>query len=522
MERATDSPSEASGSETSQAEVIAFLGDPANHGMSEPVKRIDTHAAIVFLAGEHAFKLKRAVRYAYLDFSTCERRRQVCEAELELNRRTAPDLYLEVRSVNRLTDGTLSFAAGSPEDWVVVMKRFAPGSLLEEVAARDGLASDLVRNLADEIARFHGAAAVSAETGGAQRVQRVIEGNADSFARLSPELLPAEARADVLARSLAECGRLAGLLDLRGSTGHVRHCHGDLHLANICLWHGRPTLFDCLEFDAELATVDVLYDLAFLVMDMWHRGYRSAASELFNRYLDMTDETPGLGAMPLFLSMRAAIRAHVSAAAAGRQPSEEARRRKLEAARSYLCAAGSFLDKSHPRLIAIGGLSGSGKSTIAARLAPLVGGALGARRLRSDVLRKRMAGRSPETRLPADAYTAAAHEAVYRRLGEEACTTLAAGRSVIVDAVFARADERANIAHVADRAAVPFVGLWLHAPRTVLVARVASRHGDASDADPTVVDRQMAYDVGDIGEWRSIDASPAVDDVVDAAIGALK
>lgn len=521
MGQATVSPDQASDPEASQAEVISFLADPASHKLSDPVERIDTHAAIIFLAGELAYKLKRAVRYAYLDFTTCERRRQVCEAELELNRRTAPDLYLEVRSVNRLPDRTLSFAGGSPEDWVVVMRRFAPGSLLEEVAARDGLEGGLIRNLADEIARFHGAAEIVRGAGGAERIGRIIERNHDSFADLSPGWLPADACAALRARSLAACERLSGLLELRGATGHVRHCHGDLHLANICLWRGRPTLFDCLEFDPELATIDVLYDLAFLLMDLWHRDHRPAASELFNRYLDVTDETPGIAAMPLFLSMRAAIRAHVSAAAAGRQPGEDGRRRKLDAARAYLQAAGSFLDAARPRLIAIGGLSGSGKSTVAARLAPLVGGPLGARRLRSDVLRKRMAGLSPETRLPAGAYTATAHEAVYRALGAQAGTTLAAGRSVIVDAVFAQPSERADIVNLADRAGVPFVGLWLDAPRAQLVERVASRRGDASDADPAVVERQLAYDSGDLCDWRRIDASLPLESVVEAAAAAI-
>ncbi|MFA7601565.1 MAG: AAA family ATPase [Novosphingobium sp.] len=500
-----------------QTETIAFLSQPGAYALAGPVERIDTHAAIVFLVGDRAYKLKRAVRYPYLDFSTAEKRKAVCETELALNRRTAPDLYLGVQPVGRSDDGTLAIGLGTPVDWLLVMRRFAPECLLDAMAREGALDPRLVRELADAIAAFHdGAKAVPGP--GAGRVRAVIEGNRASMAALPDALLPADECERLYRRSLALLDELAPLLDSRAASGHVRHCHGDLHLANICLWHGRPTLFDCLEFDTALATTDVLYDLAFLLMDLWQRGLRAEASLAFNRYCDMRGESDGLAALPLFLSMRAAVRAHVTASAAGRQPDAAGREERQAAARAYLAAALVFLDRQPPRLIAVGGLSGTGKSTLAGGLAPHLGAPPGARWLRSDVLRKRLAGVVPEAPLPATGYTAERSRAVYDRLIGEARRALAAGTSVIVDAVFAAPAERAAVAGIADAAGVPFLGLWLEAAPDVLRARVGERRGDASDADAAVVDRQLGYALGDLTGWQRMSAAGSRDEVLAGAL----
>lgn len=504
-----------------QSETIAFLSQPGAYGATGPVERVDTHAAVIFLVGERAFKLKRAVRYPYLDFSTVERRKAVCDAELALNRRTAPDLYLAVEPVGRRADGSLALGAGEPVDWVVVMRRFASDCLLETMARQGPLPPALIRDLADAIAAFHDAAQAVPGPGpgcGAERVRAVIAGNRASMAAQPADLIPPDGRERLFSGSLALLDRLADLLDRRAVAGRVRHCHGDLHLANICLWHGRPTLFDCLEFDPELATTDVLYDLAFLIMDLCQRGLHGEASLLFNRYFDMREESDGLAALPLFLSMRAAVRAHVSASAAASQPEAEGREQKRAAAREYLAAALAFLEPEEPRLIAIGGLSGTGKSTLAAGLAPRVGSAPGARWLRTDVLRKRMAGVLPEAPLPASAYTPAAHRAVYHQLAQAARGALAAGRCVVADGVFADPSERAAIAAAAHECGVPFLGIWLEAPAAAMLSRVAGRQGDASDADAAVVERQLGYAVGDLSGWHRTSAQGTPQDVLARAL----
>jgi hypothetical protein len=296
----------------------------------------------------------------------------------------------------------------------------------------------------------------------------------------------------------------------------VRRCHGDLHLRNICLVDGKPTLFDPIEFSDELATIDVLYDLAFLLMDLHHRGHDELGNRVLNRYLDRTEDQGGLAALPLFLSLRAGIRAHVAAAAATRQSSAEKAAALAEESRAYLKLAIELLSPRAPSLVAIGGLSGTGKTSLAYALAPALGPVPGARILRSDVLRKRSFGVSPETRLPAAAYEPAMSERVYRMLSAEAAETLAGGYAVLADAVFLRPEERQAIGEVARSKGVAFTGLWLEAAPESLARRIEGREQDASDADVEVMRRQAALDPGPIG-WRRIDAGGGIEHTVEQA-----
>ena len=257
-------------------------------------------------------------------------------------------------------------------------------------------------------------------------------------------------------------------LDKRRAAGKVRHCHGDLHLRNICLFDGKPTLFDCLEFSELLASVDVLYDLAFLVMDLEHRGLAPLANRVLNRYLDRSGEDDGLAAMPLFLSLRAAIRAHVTATTLETTADAAASEELAADSRRYLALAHRFLRPAPCRLIAIGGVSGTGKSTLAAGLAPELGLRPGARVLRSDVTRKLLLGVDPESRLPASGYSREVTDRVYDFLRRNSAVGLAAGYTVIIDAVALRPEERDSFAAVARAAGVPFLGLWLEAPSAVM------------------------------------------------------
>jgi aminoglycoside phosphotransferase family enzyme/predicted kinase len=502
-------------SEQDQAAVIAFLSDPASHG-GAAVQRIDTHASIVFLASDRAFKLKRAVRFSYLDYSTPTLREQACRAELALNRRTAPELYEEVCPITRAPDGRLSLGGmGAALDWVVVMRRFDQETLFDRMAERRQLSDQLMFDLAEQIARFHAAAEIDQESGGYPGMAATTASDARNLRAAVPATLDAAAVEALIAATQAELARLAPLLEARRRAGRVRHCHGDLHLRNICIVAGRPTLFDGVEFSRLISNTDVLYDLAFLLMDLHVRALDALGNAVFNRYLDLQDESDGLPALPLFLSVRAAIRAHVSAAAAPQQePDAQARTR--DEARRYLVHAGDLLQPRPPRLIAIGGLSGTGKSTVAYGLAPELGAVPGARVLRSDVIRKRLFDAALTDRLPASAYRAEVGARVFQRMREEAAAALAGGRSVIADAVYARAAERDAIAAVAQAAKAPFVGLWLDAPAETLEARIAARRGDASDATATVLRRQLTYDLGRI-DWHRVDAGRPAVNVIAAA-----
>jgi aminoglycoside phosphotransferase family enzyme/predicted kinase len=497
----------------SQREVIDFLMSPATHA-GAPVERIDTHSAMVFLAGARALKLKRAVRFDYLDFSTPELRRSACEAEVRINRRAAPAIYRGVVAITREENGMLALnGKGSPVDWLVDMTRFDQDALLDRLAERSALALSLMRPLASAIARFHAGARRRDDHGGYSGMRWVIDGNAEGFATEGRGILDPQRCAELTRLARRELLRRRRLLDTRRAAGFVRQCHGDLHLRNIVLLDGWPTLFDAIEFNDEIACVDVFYDLAFLLMDLWRRDLRSHANAVLNAYLAETMDFAGLVLLPLFLSCRAAVRAKTSATAARVQDDPRRRRELEDLARGYLAAAIELLRPAAPQLIAIGGPSGSGKSTIARALAPFIGPVPGAVVLRSDEIRKRLCGVSRFDRLGPEGYSVDVTNRVYRTLAEHARLAVIAGHSVIIDAVFARPSDRTAIEAAARTAAVPFSGIWLDAPATVLEARVAARQPDVSDADAAIVRQQLAATVGPIS-WSRVDAARTPDSIL--------
>lgn len=491
-----------------QTAVIEALADGSLfRRMDAKIERIDTHAAIVFLVGERAYKMKRAVRYSFLDFSTLAHRHEALETELELNRANAPSIYRRVVAVTRAGDGRLVLdGEGEPVEWLLEMARFDQDLLLDRIATREGLARALVLRLGEEVARFHDEAPVRRDKGGRDAMAEVVDGNRADFADLAGRVFGAEELALLDAGCRAELADVGELLDRRREEGRVRLCHGDLHLGNIVLLDGRPVLFDRIEFNLDFACIDVLYDLAFLVMDLLHRGLRGEARELVDVYLDLSGEDAGMALMPLFLALRAAIRAKVEGFAVAMQESAEAGGRHRGEAARYLTQAIAFLSSAPPRLVAIGGLSGTGKTTLARALAPDLGAPPGAVLLRSDVTRKRLFGVAPTERLPQAAYDGEVSARVFAQMAERAEMLLRAGRSVVVDGVYGDPDERARIEAAAEAAGVPFRGLWLEGARETLLARVGARTGDASDADAAVVARQFAMDPGRIG-WTRVDAA---------------
>lgn len=496
-----------------QSAVIALLADPATHDGVRPA-RIDTHAAIVFLAGDRVYKLKRAIWYPFLDFSTLAKRHAACEAEVRLNHRTAPDLYIGVAPVTRGPSGKLALEGrGEPVDWVVVMRRFDQELLFDRMAERDALREAHILDLADTVAEFHAAAEVRDDQGGREAMRWIVDDNIEEM-RGMPDIFAASVVAQLARRCERALEDTAALLDTRRAQGFVRHCHGDLHLRNICLWKGRPTLFDCLEFDVSLACTDVLYDLAFLLMDLRHRDRAAFANLLFNRYLQRTGDLTGLAALPLFLSCRAAIRAKVEASAAVHKHDAREAETTRAVARGYCDLAIDYFAAREPCLIGIGGESGSGKSTVAAVLAHRLGCPPGAVVIRSDVTRKALHGRRMEDHLTDDAYGPEATARTYARVIEDARVVLAAGMTVIADAVYADAAERDALASAAQAAGIRFAGFWLDVPLRTRIERVTGRSADASDATADFLRRTPRREAGPMN-WTRIDASGGVTAVVD-------
>ncbi|MFN8927456.1 MAG: AAA family ATPase [Rhodospirillales bacterium] len=505
-----------------QDAVIRWLAAPATHG-GAAVRRIDTHGAVVVLAGDRAWKLKRAVRCPSMDFSTLDRRREACRGEVALNARLAPSLYLGAVPVVAGADGGLRFGTEAEADaaveWVVAMRRFDEAGLFDRLATERRLEVAHVRDLATAVAAFHRAADPRPGAGGPEAVAWVLDDNTAEMAAMPDRLDPARV-ALLAARSRAAFADLRDLIASRSRSGRVRACHGDLHLRNVCLVDGRPTPFDGIEFNAALTDIDVWYDVAFLLMDLDHRGLRTLANVALNAYVEAGGDLDGIALLPLFLSMRAAVRAKVVATAAGGAGDPAAAVRLTAEARAYLDRALACVEPAPPRLVAIGGLSGTGKTTVARAVAPGLGRTPGAVILRTDRIRKDRAGVAETARLPPDAYGPGTAERVYAAQAAAAARVLAAGQAVVADGVHARPADRKAIAAVAAAAGVPFQGIWLETDAATALARVAARRGDASDADAAVVRLQASFDLGPMG-WTRIAADGNPDAVAARVLDAL-
>jgi hypothetical protein len=306
---------------------------------------------------------------------------------------------------------------------------------------------------------------------------------------------------------------------MRALAGMVRRCHGDAHLGNIVLLDDKPVLFDAIEFDPVIATTDTFYDLAFPIMDLIHFGLNAAANRLFNRYLESSwhESAGALRLLPLFLSMRAAIRSDVLFTRCEQSTDQRA----AKEANSYFDLALQLLKPTRPSLIAIGGMSGTGKSVLARDAAALIGTPAGCVILRSDIVRKELFGVAPLARLPAAAYGPEANERVYRALNERAGQALAQGYSVIIDAAFLRETERDELSAEATRIGADFRPIFLTVGSCVRLSRVASRKHDASDATREIAQNQEDYDIGKL-DWPVVDASGSPVQTLERSLPLLK
>ena len=478
-------------------------------------RRIETACNRVYLAGDTAWKVKRPVDLGYVDFTTLERRREAAEREIAFNSPAAPDIYRRVHTVTRSGDRLELDGGGPAVDYVVEMRRFDEGSVL---SARPGsVDGSLAEALGREISRLHAVAPLRPEGGGADGLAYTIDSNAHLLTGLA-DRLGRDAVEAVIATTAGRFADAAGVLEARRRAGFTRRCHADLHLGNILLEDGRPVLFDCIEFNDRLSDIDIQYDLAFLLMDLDFRNRRDAACRVLDAWLDEAARREGeglregLAVLPLMLSVRAVVRAHV-----------EANSGHDEGGRAYLAAALRHLHPEPPRLFAVGGMSGTGKTTLARAVAPQLGASPGAVVLRSDEVRKRLSGVAPTDRLPPGAYAPGMSDRVHAALFAEATSLLAAGRSVILDATFLDPEHRGAAADLADRLGLPFAAVWLEGTPEVLKTRLAGRSGDASDADVQTLEQQAKRDAGSIAWPRlraELDATPAALDVFARASGA--
>jgi aminoglycoside phosphotransferase family enzyme/predicted kinase len=500
-----------------QGRVLEFL-ENSNFGSAMGGKRIDTHASVVFLGGDCALKIKRAVRLPFLDYSTLAKRKHACDEELKVNAGNAPELYRRVVAITRADDGGFEIGgSGVPVEWAVEMARFDEEQSLDCIARRQQIPPSLAIAVADAILQSHHKAPLAGGDTWLAAVSAIIDRNTEKFRNVHG--LDAVAMDQLDARSHDHAAALQPLLERRAKQGFVRRCHGDLHLANIALINEVPRLFDAIEFDAAIATTDIFYDLAFTLMDLIHFDNGAASNRVFNRYLAgaSDDNLDGLAVLPLFLSMRAAIRAHVLFTKSEQMADGAA---AWHEAKRYFDLALRFANPKPPLLAAIGGLSGTGKSVLAHGLAGMIEPPPGAVIVRSDVVRKHLFDVSESTLLPEAAYQAKNSQRVYGLLSQAASRILAQGCSVILDAAFLRESQRAGLPDLARRHHARFVGMFLTADLALRLSRIARREHDASDATRDVAMLQETAAIGTV-DWHMVDASGTPRDTLGRGLACL-
>ena len=454
---------------------------------TDEVVVLETHISWVLLTGRYAYKIKKPVSLPFLDFSTLDARRHFCREELRINRRLAPELYLDVVPITGTAQSPRVDGEGDAIEYAVKMHQFPDRDRLDRVAERDELLGTHIRAMAEKIARFHAEVAVAdarSPFADSEHLRRETMGNFDA---LADESLPPRTEAlidDVhrwSARSLVELGRR---FRARKPAGWIRECHGDMHLANMALFNSEVTIFDALEFDENLRWIDVQSELAFLAMDLDYRGLAHFGWHLLSGYLELTGDYSGLRVFRHYKVYRAMVRSKVAAlraaqCAAGGHAFEEA----MAELTSHVELAHALMQPcERTPLIITHGLSGSGKSWLSERLLPV----LGAVRIRSDVERQRLARIGA---LDPDAlYTPRAIVRTYESLAAHARTIMDSGYPAIVDATFLKREHRARFLSVARELGQPFVILSMRAPEQVLEARIAERRNEAIDASEATVD----------------------------------
>ena len=464
-----------------------------------PVKNIElieTHISWVILTGDFAYKIKKPVNFGFLDFSTLEKRHNYCKQELLLNRRFAPEIYLEVVSITEVQNRLRISADADAIEYAVRMKQFPQSVQLDNMLASNELHAEHMDAIAQMIADFHqrtNIADSAMEYGNSEMVHQPVEEN---FVQIKKHL-DTDSYAENLATldrwSSSEFLKLKSTFEQRKRNGFIRECHGDMHLRNLVWIDDKAMAFDCIEFNSKLRWIDVISEVAFLVMDLKDRQQHQLANRFLNSYMEITGDYSGLSVLLYYLVYRAMVRAKVNALRLEQKNISANERQQTQAAfESYLDLATNFTDKPEPKLIIMRGLSASGKSTVSQQLLDR----LGAIRIRSDVERKRLfhtAGQNnTANKIDNGIYSAEASQLTYTHLSALATTIIDAGFSVIIDAAFLKHVQRVPFQKLAGYLNVHYVILEVTAPDEVLRTRIKQRKNDISDADLSVLEHQLS------------------------------
>jgi aminoglycoside phosphotransferase family enzyme/predicted kinase len=477
---------------------IKSLLEPQNY--EHPVTRLElleTHISWVILTGPYAYKIKKPVNLGFLDFSSLEKRHHYCQEELRLNRRLAPDIYLDVILIRGSQQAPHFGGSGEVVEYAVKMRQFPQAAQLDRLLQHGRLPASYLDAIAETVARFHLAIERAGDDTRYGEPDIVWQPVAENFRQIREREPPARARSQLDALqdwSQTDFARLKPVFAQRKQDGFVRECHGDLHLRNIAWFEDKPVIFDCIEFNPALRWIDVISDITFLFMDLIDRGQSALAYRLLNQYLTHTGDYAGLAVLPFYFVYRALVRAKVDRIRLSQGDVSSSERTADEAEFSgYLQLAQSFVSRPAPILMITWGLSASGKTSISSQLLEV----MGAIRIRSDVERKRLLNLDFMTRTKAGIgngiYTPEMSQRTYDCLLDQARQILHAGFTVIVDAAFLDAQQRAAFAKLAQELALPFVILQCVASASTLRQRICQRQDDASDADLTILEHQLAH-----------------------------
>ncbi|MCQ2965362.1 MAG: AAA family ATPase [Alphaproteobacteria bacterium] len=496
-----------------QSSLIKALSVPETFGLKSNCKILikETNISELFMTGDLVYKLKRGVKYPYVDYSTVEKRKKACENEKRLCDLWAPGLSHGVYPI-RLTSkgyrvGNVPPLGGEIVDYLFVMKEFPEDMLFDRLTDRGDLDRFEMMDTAERIYEMHKSAKIVEDRDPVEIIKgRIVENNA-MIRCFVPSIFDAEDVDELENLQIKALNEVKDLLYKRGTEGKIRYCHGDLNLRNIAMYNGKVTLFNPIEFYDDLVKIDTLYDFAFLLVDMESKGLRRLVSILFNHYMSLSGDWDGVLALPLFLSCRAAVNAYVFAERSSEIMDKPASNLMANRAYEQFVLAKRFLKQEKPILVACGGLSGSGKSRISREAAPYIGNPIGAVILRDDVIRKNLLKIDLEDYIPTDTYTDDQENLVFKTICEQCVQILKNGQSVVVDALFHNEKQRELIEKIARDLHIKFQGIWVDAPIEIRKERVMKRLRNPSDVkSPEELDAQLNIDVGYIN-WEKIDTS---------------
>ncbi len=458
---------------------------------------IETHISQVILTGDYAYKIKKPMDFGFLDFSTLERRKRFCEEELRLNSRLAADLYLDVVPITGTPEQPRLGGDGEAFEYAIRMRQFDQTELFDKRQEQGNLPADMLTNLARQVALFHDSLPPVADDKPLGTPEAVFAAMQENFDQIRPLLDDKALLAQLDAQEAwtkTTFDRHRELIAARRDGGLVRECHGDLHLANITVFNDQVTVFDCIEFNEPFRWIDVINDLAFLLMDLESRREPVLANRVLNTYLEYRGDFEALALLPLYKAYRAMVRAKIALFTMGNPSLTDAERAGLmQKYRDYAQLAEDYSAIPNCFLLATTGLSASGKTCVSAAMA----GELDLIRLRSDVERKRLHGLGPlddsKSGIGTDLYSLEATEQTYQRLANLAGDLLASGLSVIIDAACLKESERTLFAEVAENRGAPFALLHCEAPEQMRRDWVRKRKGDASEATEELLDAQQSW-----------------------------